>query len=116
MGKTTKFHPISLHVIRGAAEFCGWKFSIIKQTRLMNDIQAARYTATIQIVPEHAKRLPIVEMQSDLQSCFMQDILVQYLRRSKSGKWMVDLFVTYEAPDQPTADELSELYQSGIDV
>ena len=93
MGKTTLYHPLSLHVIRGAAEYCGWKFKHIKQTSSDIDEGWARYTAQIEIMPKEVWRTSLDTMQQNLQSCFLDDIRIYYLRKTRTGKWFVDIVV-----------------------
>lgn len=93
MGKTTLYHPVSLHVIRGAAEYCGFKFGRIKQIRALPDIQFARYIAEIVSWPDGWEKQPLSVMQKKLQNCFMDDILVQWLRTLRAGKIVCDIAV-----------------------
>lgn len=95
MGKTTLFHPVPLSVIRGAAEYSGWKFGRIE--RVSHDFEGgwARYTAQIEVMPQRVENvLPVVRL-NDLRDCFAADIEAHWLRQTKSGKWVVDL-VTHE--------------------
>jgi len=102
MGKTTLYHPISLHVIRGAAEFCGWKFGRIEQIRSESESGYAEYVAQIEIVPTRVDGSSFKAMLSDLAACFMQDIRPSWIRMTKGGKWVVDLYVDISegAPEQ----------------
>lgn len=93
MGKTTLYHPVSLLVIRGAAEYCGFKFGKIKQVRAFPDIQRASYNAEIVNFPEGWDKKPFDAMQKALQNCFMDDIQANWLRRTRSGRIMCYLSV-----------------------
>lgn len=93
MGKVTLYHPISLHVIRGAAEYCGFKFSHIKQLYSEPDRQRARYNAQIVGFPSGWTNQPLPMMQNDLRRCFMDDIEVHWLRQNKSDQWCVHIQV-----------------------
>jgi len=93
MGKTRRYHPVSLHVIRGAAEYCGWKFSYITQIDCEPERQRARYTAQIELIPKKMFGRSTIEVQNELQECFLDDIRVHWLRTTKSGKYLVDLEV-----------------------
>lgn len=98
MGKTTLFHPVSLLVIRGAADYCGFKFGRIVQTHEDREANYARYTAELKSWPaKWDKSLPVVRLNM-LRDCFMNDIEAHWLRQTKSGKWCVDL-VTYLRPE-----------------
>lgn len=101
MGKTTKYHPVSLHVIRGAAEYCGWKFSEIRQRSSYPDLGKARYVAVIEAMPKRVWGTPTTNMQEDLQGCFLDDIRVHWLHQVKSGKWWVDIQVNLPASETP---------------
>lgn len=91
MGKTTLFHPVSLHVIRGAAEYCGWRFGKIKQTFADLDNDIAIYDAEIVVIPDRVKGAFFSAMLEDLRACFVSDIEADWLRQTKSGKWVVTL-------------------------
>lgn len=93
MGKTTLFHPVSLHVIRGAAEYCGWKFKHVHQTMAEPDRNRARYSAEIEKMPKRVFGQTPMFMQNELQNCFLDDIRVHWLHQTKSGKWLVDIQV-----------------------
>lgn len=77
MGATTLYHPISLHVIRGAAEYCGWKFGKIKQVTADKAKRLAIYHCTIERMPRAAAGWPIEIIRRQLQHCFMDDITVK---------------------------------------
>lgn len=102
MGKATLYHPVSLHVIRGAAEYCGWKFGKIKQTSYDPDEQWARYAAVIQIIPERLKNATPVVRLNDLRDCFARDIEAHWLRQTKSGVWTVDIITRVISDNEAT--------------
>lgn len=103
MGKTTLYHPISLHVIRGAAEFCGWKFKTIKQVAAEPEVSMAHYRCEIEIIPIDVDQKSHQAMHEALQGCFMQDIEVFFMRKTASGKWMVDLLINYPITSRESA-------------
>jgi len=82
MGKTTGYHPVSLHVIRGAAEYCGWKFGTI--TRLKSDvkIQTAEYRIAIVRGPDGCDHWPPKTFRRRLQLCFADEIEVTQVELS----------------------------------
>jgi len=98
MGKTTLYHPVPLSVIRGAAEYCGWKFGKIVQTSCHPDEGWARYTAAVQLIPERCNKMTIAQTRADLSSCFAADIEAMWLRETKGGAWIVDL-VSHVTPE-----------------
>jgi len=122
MGKTTLYHPISLHVIRGAAEFCGFRFEKVHQLAGFSEKQSARYNVTIAEYPKGWDTQSLDLMQKDLQACFMDDIRVHWLRKNRAEKWMCHLQIDlnravaeYDFPEKGhhmSDDELSEEYQS----
>ncbi len=93
MGATTRIHPVSLYVIRGATAFCGFKFGRIRQKDITEDGIAARYETVIEKMPKGLAGKSLSEIQERLQSCFMDDIRVHWLRQTKSGLIMCDLAV-----------------------
>lgn len=103
MGKTTLYHPIPLSVIRGAAEYCGWKFGKIKQISAAPLSEEAHYRAEIVLIPHRVVFQPTELMLNDLQECFNVDIHARWLRNTRAGAfWMVDLFVN-ASKDEPRA-------------
>lgn len=89
MGKTTLYHPISLHVIRGAAEFCGWRFGTVKQLRSDETKQTATYIAQIEDSPFILSQVSPEAATKALNSAFMDDIRVSHLRKTGKGNWKV---------------------------
>jgi len=87
MGATKHYHPISLHVIRGAAEYCGWKFGKIKQTSSSPTGGDARYICEIEKMPRGMEIFSIDTIEKQLQHCFMDDIVVKALYRNQARKW-----------------------------
>jgi len=93
MGKTTLYHPISLHVIRGAAEYCGFQFEKVHQLNSFPENHTALYNVTIVKFPKGWNKQPLDIMQSMLQDCFMDDIRVHWLRLNRKDQWMCHLQV-----------------------
>jgi len=98
MGATKHIHPISLHVIRGAAEYCGWKFGKIKQTFYHSAINAAVYLCIIDRLPRSADEWPLDTICKQLQHCFMDDITVKSVWRNEAGVWFARLIVKIDGP------------------
>jgi len=100
MGKKTLYHPVSLHVIRGAAEYCGWQFGKITQVNSEPDRGRARYRAEIvKIPPESANQSEMIQL-NDLDNCFAADIRPHWLRRTQKGDLLVDIQVDLH-PNSP---------------
>jgi len=93
MGKTTRSHPVSLYVIRGATDYCGFKFGRIRQKGFDLQSNTAWYETTIEKMPEGLTGKNFSEIQKRLQGCFMDDITVHWLRQTKKGVLMCDLQV-----------------------
>jgi len=86
MGKTSGYHPVSLHVIRGAAEFCGWKLGKIKRLTETPMLQSAEYRIEIEHQPRGAEGWPPKFYQRQLQHCFSDDIVVTQVELSTHRK------------------------------
>lgn len=82
MGATSGYHPVSLHVIRGAAEFCGWKFGKIVRLKEFPSTEMAEYKATIVKMPRGAADWAPKAFQRQLQHCFVDDIKVTQVELS----------------------------------
>ncbi len=93
MGATKHIHPISLHVIRGAAEYCGWKFGKIKQVQYYVGLDKAEYVCELSQMPRSADEWPVKIIHMQLQHCFMDDITVASVWVKPGGKFMARLFV-----------------------
>jgi len=106
MGKTTLYHPVSLHVIRGAAEFCGFQFGKLKQLWSDQEALTARYEATIQRIPPHVDQKYTMFIQEALQNCFMDDIRVHWVHLTKSGVLACQIQVDLKKVNLLTEHEL----------
>jgi len=82
MGAKKGYHPISLHVIRGAAEFCGWQFGKIVRLKEVVDEQRAEYKCTIVRTPRGANEWAPRSFMRQLQHCFVDDIEVTQVELS----------------------------------
>ena len=99
MGATTLYHPISLHVIRGAAEYCGWRFGRIKQIGVDKALGKARYECQIQEMPRNAINWPVKTLKNQLQHCFMDDIVVERVTAHSNGSAYAVLNVSLHEED-----------------
>lgn len=94
MGKTTLYHPISLHVIRGAAEYCGFAFGKLKQLFSNAEEGRAVYSADIIKMPGNLmKEGTLLRIHHDLQECFMDDIRIDWVHVRQSGLWSCKISV-----------------------
>lgn len=96
MGATTLYHPISLHVIRGAAEYCGWKFSTIKQIAANPELFSALYEVSIEDIPAKLDTYGPEIMIRQLQHCFMDDIEVLKIWFTRSERWKAEIHCQLE--------------------
>ncbi len=97
MGKTTLYHPVPLSVIRGAAEYCGFKFQKIHQLNSFPTDRKARYNITVIGFPKGWDEQSPYNMQMALQECFMDDMRVHWLRKTRNELWMFHLQVKANA-------------------
>jgi hypothetical protein len=93
MGKTVHYHPMSLHVIRGAAEYCGWKFKKITWIHGRAETKRAAYMCEIDQMPRGAVDWPIRTIKDQLQHCFMDDITVDSVWCRPDGRWLCHIVV-----------------------
>jgi len=76
MGKRTLYHPVSLHVLRGALEYCGIKLGRLVQIEASLEEKKAYYRATIIDIPDALRSYPTWDIAKELQECFAQDVTV----------------------------------------
>lgn len=106
MGKKTLYHPVSLHVIRGAAEYCGFQFGKLKQMWSQPEELSARYEVTIQQIPPRFQDKSNSIIQEALQNCFMDDIRVHWVHNTKSG--VLACFLQVQINKKATLEEIAE--------
>lgn len=107
MGKTTLYHPVPLNVVRGAAEYCGWKFKKIKQYESNQERGHASYKAEIEAMPKSLWGGSLDQMEKHLQECFLDDIRVYWFRRSKGKGYCCDLIVQLTTPQDKSPEPLT---------
>jgi len=106
MGATTLYHPVSLHVIRGAAEFHNFKFGKIKQTRHDFKRCEAVYEAEIISMPKGLTLYSNEVIQRQLDHCFADDIQVTNVWKSKAGIYRARLEVKVQGVEQAEFPEI----------
>lgn len=114
MGKVTLYHPVSLHVIRGAAEYCGFQFGKLKQMYADPENLAARYEATIQRVPPEFLDKSNSVIQEALQQCFMDDIRVHWVHNTKSG--VLACYLQVKLNKETILDEIATELEAALKV
>lgn len=92
MGKQTLIHPVPLSVLRGALEFCGWKFKSLKQIAVFDDGRKVAYKITGLKPPSDAPRYDPLGAMLALQRCYNPPVLVDRVVMDTSPKidaWIV---------------------------
>jgi len=98
MGKTFRFHPVSLHVIRGGAAYCGYKLGRIRQIELSEHRTRAKYVTTIEGYPLDLDNPSLLDHQRTLNECFVSDIQVSRVWQTYGNKIYVEIAVHLEEP------------------
>jgi hypothetical protein len=100
MGKTTRFHPVSLHVIRGAAAYGGFGLGTLRQVQLSTDGRHAWYRAEIVNWPKGLKpeRSSFTTLLGAIRGCFANDIEITSLSRRPNGRYYIDIDVMLDRP------------------
>jgi len=93
MGATSGYHPISLHVIRGAAEYCGFKLGRIRRIASLPAEGKAVYNVEIEHAPQGWQGWSTKTYRHQLQHCFMDDIKVADVRMRFVGHTAATLVV-----------------------
>jgi len=91
MGATTLYHPISLHVVRGAMAYCGWKCGKIQQITADFANTTAKYKLEIVDMPKSLSIYGAQIVAKQLQHCFAADITVNRVWNSRSGIWYAEI-------------------------
>jgi len=109
MGKKTLYHPVSLHVIRGAAEYCGFQFSRLYQRKADPEELTASYIAEIVGIPTDASQWPLWRIFAALTNCFMDDIRVVGIWHTDAKVLMcqLDVALNRKATLEEIADDLA---------
>jgi hypothetical protein len=85
MGKHTLYHPVSLNVIRGAAEYHGFKFGKISQLASNYDTATARYRTYLYSFHGTLRDRGLDDIRKDLQSAFMPEVTITGIWQRKTG-------------------------------
>jgi len=102
MGKTTLYHPLPLTVIRGAAEYCGFRFGRITQYYADKPNGCAIYNATITQMPGDLEQTgSLLRIHHDLQECFMDDVRIHWVHVTQGGLWNCRITVTLKRDKEP---------------
>lgn len=104
MGKKTLYHPISTHVIRGAAEYCGWQFGKLTQDKVDRELTTASYTCEINGMPHGTHNWSYPKMFRHLSGCFTKEMKITNLWRTRAGQWMCELEIDLRQGDVDPED------------
>jgi len=80
MGKKTLYNPVSLHVLRGALEYCGIKLGRLVQIGGSPSLETATYRATIVQIPQAMRSFLPSQLANELQECFARDVQILSVR------------------------------------
>lgn len=114
MGLTTRFHPISLPVIRGGAAYSGYKLGRIRQSELSEDRKRATYITNIEDYPADLHNPSLLDHLTTLKECFVADISVTKIWQTYANVIYVEIKVDLEPGpevdlawllDHPDADD-----------
>jgi len=100
MGQQTLYHPVSLNVIRGAAEYAGFKLREIRQIASDQEFKRATYNARIVEMPLECFQVSEAEIEKRLQACFMDDVRVSWVHRTYTGRLCCVLNVNLTLSDE----------------
>jgi len=100
MGKQTRFHPVSLNVIRGAAEFAGFKLGKLRQVESSVKYNSAHYKAQVIGTPQDCQKKELLEIQNKLNSAFSDDVWVSNVWVTPKGAIYAEIRTgVLEAPE-----------------
>jgi len=91
VGRKTLYHPVSLNVIRGSLELCGFKPGTIRQTVANETMKWAYYTVTLIDPPNDFKDLNQFQQIKMLNGCFAADITVYWAGWNTKGQWCMNI-------------------------
>lgn len=111
MGKQTHYHPVSLHVVRGAAEYCGFQFGKLKQVKSDELEKSATYVAEIKMIPLRCVEMPLRGVMKELSDCFNVDIVVLEMRQSSKSGFSATILT--RIPQDPVNAEESPVNRDG---
>lgn len=117
MGKQTRFHPVSLNIIRGAAEFAGFKLGKLRQNAPADDSNPAKYTVQLLDFPYDCQKQELLTIKDKLNGAFSLDVVVDDVWVTRSGKIYAGLSTSTqggpkaELPPEEDRDWLAEGFQ-----
>lgn len=109
MGKTTLYHPVSLHVLRGAAQYCGWNISRITQLDADRGSGSASYLCRINRVPSGLADYGPAVILKQFQHCYAQDVKVLFISMTSSGQVLATIAVQLQGDSQESPRDPDKL-------
>jgi len=112
MGRQTRFHPVSLNILRGAAEYAGFKLGRIKQISPPGVSDHAKYIVPLLELPFDCQKQELLVIAARLNSAYAADVLVTNVWATYGGKIYAVLETCVrggEEGENPPESELSWL-------
>jgi len=107
MGKTYRYHPISLMTIRGAAAQNGFELGRVTQTHEPRPGEPARYRAVVRSWPTGWDKKSQAVMKAWFNNCFSLDIWCDWAGRNSHGEYCVNI-CTQLVPDEDGTPEAKD--------
>lgn len=92
MGKQTLYHPVSLAIVRGAAEYGGFKLGRMRQTWFDKSRGEASYATTLESIPQDCVDAPLHAIRKALSGLFASDVDVISVYQNRVGRMFVQIF------------------------
>lgn len=112
MGKQTRNHPVSLNVIRGAAEFGGFKLGKLRQLSYDEQFNVGYYKTDVLAIPDNCHRTPN-EILGRLNDMYSQDVLFTLCSLTSGGSVLVRFMTGSFDRDNPPVS-VEEAVRLGI--
>ena len=112
MGKTTRFHPVSLYVIRGALDYGGIRVNRIRQESLINTEVGSGALYITEVIETRGEAMGKAFAKQNfaeyIESLFSDDVHVVNFWETKSGKKMLEFSTFLPAKEEPANPSLPE--------
>lgn len=115
MGKKTLYHPVSLNVLRGAAEYGGFVFGKFRQIGVDQLRGKATYEVQIVGIPQDESVMDLPHLWKVLKRCFSTDVTVDHVWLTKQGAIKAQLHcVASERLSPVNVDDSRAMQAAGI--
>lgn len=101
MGKKTLYHPVSLNVLRGAAEYGGFALGKFRQTKFDETTNVATYDAVITKIPTRLEQSNFKILAAHMNGLYASDVEVLQVWITRRGKLMCELQTHADLPLVP---------------